>query len=241
MFIYEIRNVVNNKVYIGQTTKIVNKRWVEHQYKLNKNCHENDHLQKAWNKYGKNKFIFKILRVAKNIKELNRLEELYIKKNKNGYNIRKGGNNKSQALISKLKISKTLKPGGWPDLMGPDGKIYNVLSLATFCKEHNLTASVLNKVMIGKCRHHKGWKLPNTDISISKEEYRSKLMRPQGFPRLLSPDGKCYEIKTLSGFAKEHNLFYGTLCKVISGERRQHRGWTIYNNLTEKKSGRSNI
>lgn len=50
--IYMIINNINEKKYIG-SAKNIDKRWYEHRYTLNKNCHDNSLLQNAWNKYGK--------------------------------------------------------------------------------------------------------------------------------------------------------------------------------------------
>jgi group I intron endonuclease len=53
--IYGIRNVINNKIYIGSSKNIAY-RWTDHKRCLNTNCHPNRHLQYAWNKYGANNF-----------------------------------------------------------------------------------------------------------------------------------------------------------------------------------------
>lgn len=58
--IYKITNLINEKVYIGQTDRL-NNRKREHFYKLEKNEHHNEHLQKAYKKYGKDNFIFEII------------------------------------------------------------------------------------------------------------------------------------------------------------------------------------
>jgi group I intron endonuclease len=58
--IYSIINTNNFKYYIGYSNKI-NKRFNEHKYALRHNIHANDHLQKSWNKYGEDAFIFTIL------------------------------------------------------------------------------------------------------------------------------------------------------------------------------------
>ena len=58
--IYIIRNLQNKKVYIGSAIDI-EKRWYCHLRRLNKECHENEHLQRAWNKYGPEVFGWKIL------------------------------------------------------------------------------------------------------------------------------------------------------------------------------------
>lgn len=92
--IYMIKNLSNNKVYIGQSIDI-NRRWNDHKAKLENNNHENSHLQESYNKYGKDSFEYSI--ICQCLKEeLNDKEKYYIKKyksydNKYGYNLTKGG------------------------------------------------------------------------------------------------------------------------------------------------------
>lgn len=59
--IYQIKNIVNNKIYIGSTIRASYIRKYEHFSELRNNKHCNNHLQKAWNKYGEDKFEFSIL------------------------------------------------------------------------------------------------------------------------------------------------------------------------------------
>ena len=58
--IYMIENKVNGMRYIGQSDNIP-KRWVQHRSDLRGNRHDNDHLQKAFNKYGEDAFTFQVL------------------------------------------------------------------------------------------------------------------------------------------------------------------------------------
>jgi group I intron endonuclease len=58
--IYKIINIVNNKFYIG-SSKELSKRWTQHKSKLKYNKHGNIILQRSWNKYGKECFIFEII------------------------------------------------------------------------------------------------------------------------------------------------------------------------------------
>lgn len=58
--IYSIRNVVNNKVYIGSSVNI-KKRINRHKNDLKSNIHSNEHLLKSFNKYGIDNFIFSII------------------------------------------------------------------------------------------------------------------------------------------------------------------------------------
>lgn len=88
-----IKNINNNKVYIGQSVNIEN-RWMHHKSELNNNKHINDYLQNAWNKYGQDSFCFIVIEECLE-DELNDKEIYYINKYdsmNNGYNLCAGGN-----------------------------------------------------------------------------------------------------------------------------------------------------
>lgn len=55
--IYKITNLINNKVYIGQTVKTVEKRFQQHKNNSNKDYFSQIVLYKAFNKYGIENFI----------------------------------------------------------------------------------------------------------------------------------------------------------------------------------------
>ena len=58
--IYKITNITNNKVYIGSSVNISNREY-KHFWMLDKGIHDNEYLQKSYNKYGKDVFIFEIV------------------------------------------------------------------------------------------------------------------------------------------------------------------------------------
>ena len=62
--IYKIVNKTNGKYYVGSSNNIdgMHGRWYEHINDLRANRHDNDHLQKSWNKYGKDAFEFIIVK-----------------------------------------------------------------------------------------------------------------------------------------------------------------------------------
>ena len=67
--IYSIKNIQNNKIYIGSSIAI-ERRWKEHLNKLRLNKHENRRLQNSWNKYGEEAFKFNILEIVEPTKDL---------------------------------------------------------------------------------------------------------------------------------------------------------------------------
>ena len=90
--IYKITCLENNKIYIGQAIDIED-RWKTHIQCLNRNKHHNIHLQRAWNKYGINKFKFEVVEYCE-VSILNDKEIYWIEKLdafKNGYNRTTGG------------------------------------------------------------------------------------------------------------------------------------------------------
>ena len=111
--IYCIENLVNHKRYIGQSIDI-KCRWRNHRYELNANKHGNNHLQSAWDKYGKEKFKFSIIERC-DVSCLDEIEMYYIvlyhaNDDEFGYNETSGGQtNKRLSNAAREKISKARK------------------------------------------------------------------------------------------------------------------------------------
>jgi group I intron endonuclease len=92
--IYSITNVVTGEMYIGQTIQDFKKRWKSHISALNRGNHDNEYLQRSWNKYGEDAFKFKAIHYCDELDILNDLEKYYIKKYdtyNNGFNMTEGG------------------------------------------------------------------------------------------------------------------------------------------------------
>ena len=58
--IYKISCLNNAKIYIG-SSQTVRQRIINHKSDLRLNKHQNKHLQRAWNKYGEESFIFELV------------------------------------------------------------------------------------------------------------------------------------------------------------------------------------
>lgn len=108
--IYKITNTVNNKVYIGQALDI-HSRIRNHKEALNRGTHPNNHLQRAWNLYGKDKFVFSIVESCEE-SQLTEREQFWIDfyggiNSNDTYNQRDAGSHGSHSEETRLKISKT--------------------------------------------------------------------------------------------------------------------------------------
>lgn len=94
-YIYKIINVKNGHFYIGSTVEI-DKRRDKHFKDLKNGRHHSLHLQRAYNIYGEDSFLFKIVREKEfeNENDLRQLEERYIRYCWNSnilYNVSKQG------------------------------------------------------------------------------------------------------------------------------------------------------
>lgn len=113
--IYIIKNLANNKIYIGSAVDIA-KRWRRHKKDLNKNKHHSELLQRAWNKYGKENFKFEVIQEVLNIIHLLSYEQVYLNyyksyENDKRYNICRTAGSQlglSRTEETKLKIANSL-------------------------------------------------------------------------------------------------------------------------------------
>ena len=85
MIVYKLTNKVNNKFYIGITTRCIKERRRNHMRNAN------PYLSAAIKKYGKKNFIIEQIDTAKSDKELDRKERRYIRELKPHYNFQQGG------------------------------------------------------------------------------------------------------------------------------------------------------
>src|ERR1051326_1868339 len=105
--VYLVTNIVNWKVYVGQTTR-PKVRWGEHWYGHHRN--PRSRLQYAIRKHGKSNFHFAIVAEADCQEDLDNLERLWIialntLDKKHGYNLTSGGERFTHTEETKAKIA----------------------------------------------------------------------------------------------------------------------------------------
>lgn len=114
MIVYIAKNLINDKKYIGYTTKSLDER-IKNHLRKSKNINDKHYFylfKKAIRKYGIESFEWDVLANCASIEDCCSLEKHYIKKlntiSPNGYNLTEGGNGGIQSEETKDKISKSV-------------------------------------------------------------------------------------------------------------------------------------
>jgi group I intron endonuclease len=106
--IYIIRNVQTGDYYGGGTENSLARRFRVHKNLLNKGKHFNERLQRAWNKYGEDAFVFEILQEADKSK-VRLLEQNWIDEHIDDpkcYNMSRSADHPSQRQLSEAHKEK---------------------------------------------------------------------------------------------------------------------------------------
>lgn len=106
--IYKITNITNGKVYIGQSDRL-NDRKREHFYRLRRNEHSNEYLQRSYDKHGEDNFTFEIIEESDNLdyREIYWINEYGGVDSDLNYNL-KNPLNKTWSTYTKVKQSKSM-------------------------------------------------------------------------------------------------------------------------------------
>lgn len=109
--VYLIHCQTTKKNYVGSAAFSLKQRWSRHINDLNKNKHCNRFLQRSWNKYGQNAFLFIVLEECE-VNGCIKLEQKYVDAIKPEFNMCKIVNSRLGVKHTKdacKKISKRLK------------------------------------------------------------------------------------------------------------------------------------
>ena len=111
--IYKITNLLDGKIYVGQTKQSIEKRFQDHFY-------TKYHIGRAIREYGAENFKIELLEECETLEELNEKEKFWIKtlncKSPNGYNLTDGGdghytlNEEARKKIAKANKKRVFTP-----------------------------------------------------------------------------------------------------------------------------------
>lgn len=242
--IYLIRNKINNKCYIGQTT---NEFKIRYNYNLIKNTH-NEYLRKSLIKYGKENFeIIENFDIAYSKEELDKLEEMYIKAynliDRNfGYNRRLGGSNgKMNKDVRKImSINHTgLKNHSCKKIVClNDNKVFDYIGEAA--KYYNINS---NSIVVSIKRNKRGItdrnlifvyyddyiKLSKDDINAiiyCRQNYKKKVQRKKV---VCLTTGEIFE--SVSDACEKYNLGKSNVSKCCQGDENYNHCGKLENGI----------
>lgn len=229
--IYILICIANQRFYIGSSAHL-RQRLQNHITTLRQGKHRNQHLQRAWFKYGEEEFICGILEYCED-KVLISREQFYIDKFRAieiGFNVDLPTNNRlgtkySPQTVQKLKerllkerpqrIQKHIQYSGKKfEIVAPNGSIIRTKGVTEFARQHGLSQGLLSQVLAGTRSHTRGWRLPATPIPSDH--------------RIRSPNGSLHIIKVggIAEFARQNGLKQPGLSSLIRGNRSSYRNWT---------------
>lgn len=217
--IYKIQNIVNGKIYIGQSRNIEN-RFQQHYT----NKSHNLHLTNAINKYTINNFVFTIEKEIDilNQDEIDYWEKYYINKYQShldtkGYNKTLGGKNGNYIQQSKKLISNQLK-----------GKKSLNRSISKLGAKNPMYGKKRSNEAIEKARV----KMKNHYVSNETREKirKANMNRSNGEKSKLSKKIMCIETKIIYGSIREAgrmmNITYQNIQKALKNNGRC-KGYTF--------------
>lgn len=210
MIIYKITNLINNKIYIGQTIQTLEKRWRRHTW-ISSIKRDAMAISNAIKKYGKENFKIEKIDEVSNIDELNEKEIFYIKEynslSPKGYNLSNGGGgfNPTQETIEKIRKSNLGKKAS-PETIQKlrESHLGHVVKEETKRKlsEINKLKTIDRKVRLA---------------SIAKNVKSS----------ILEKEGILYVIKNMKMFAINNNHTESCLCELVRGKIKVYKKFRL--------------
>jgi group I intron endonuclease len=206
MIIYKITNIINGKIYIGQTKNSIEYRWRGH-------CMKSSNLiiDRSIRKYGEENFIIEEIDNCETLETLNESEKYWAHKLKsfhpNGYNLRAGNGPGAMSEETKNKISKANK-----------GRIIT--------EEWRKNLSESHKGWIPSEETREKWRKAFSGKPPSEKTRIGAILHNQKTYTLLDPEGNSVTFTNMKKFCIENNLCNSKLCLVASGKRKTHKGWT---------------
>lgn len=221
--IYQIRNLVNDKCYVGQTADF-HKRWAQHYSALCLNRNKpSRYLQNVWNKHGEMNFFFEVLEIV-------------------------GGNENN---IEHFKLRLNSAEQYWIDRLQPNYNICPVAGTSLGCKQteetnqKNSETSKGNKNCLGRTysresrqkmsRSQKGNKnslgKKNSLGYKHTEKHKQKTAKIHAKPYPSFINRETGEVIltgiNLSALCREHGLTQNGMWRVMWGKQRYYKNWSL--------------
>ncbi|SRR5258707_5561490 len=218
--IYKITCLENGKIYIGSSLNM-RQRCFDHSSRLNRNKHDNTHLQSAWNKYGKGAFIIEVVELVMPWSILDReqywLDTLQSYDHKIGFNrgLIANAPQSGRPLTEdhKMKIS----------LANMGKKAPNAGCSPTQETRRRMSVSSRGKILSAETRHKIS--IGGKGRKVSPETIARIIIHHEKEYIITSPDGIEQKISGLAQFCRANKLGRSKMSEVCSGKKSSHKGW----------------
>jgi group I intron endonuclease len=223
--IYKIVNKLNGKIYYGSSNDIIG-RFNQHKSLLNRQKHQNIHLQRAWNKYGKDNFDFNIVELT-NEDKLVLIEQKYLSLCKLSpskfYNI---GYDSNSAMRGKIHTEETKRKISISVSKSLKGMKFSPQHIQNLKKSHTgLKHSTETKQKMSES--HKGEKAYQYGKKLSVEE-RKKLGNKSKFKFFHKEHGQ--KICRMIDLSIDFQLNGKGISTICRGTRKSYKGWKCLKN-----------
>lgn len=228
--VYKITFTGTDKVYIGQA-KDPGIRFTKHLFSLRKGT-ASDKMLEAYKTYGEP--AMEVLCSATSMSELNSLEkeaiEIYDSVN-NGFNTQNYINSAWIGVAGELNGNSKYSNSDIIEIVryvlaNPKMQIRQI------AKQLEIGVVFLEELVSGKKHKWLAEAYPKEHSElISLKGTRSKAFTAANmgivYPTIYSPEGTAYNVTAVRAFAREHNLNNTSLCNVLNGKQKQHKGWSL--------------
>lgn len=230
---YQIKNLINNKIYIGITELPVEKRFEQHKKMLRNKSHPNYFLQPDWDKYGEDNFDFSLIES----KDFDNLEdgyyheyELIQNSNEKLYNIQPGGIvNPIKNPLSHEKMIKT-KQQQVPNIYALEEISENVFKIAEIYPSQKAAArshekwsqANIQRALRGCYKAYNYFWVEENDILTELKNWRPNRLRMKPTARL-NDKGDIIEVHhNARTFEKIYNYRAGVVSASICHKTKTH-------------------
>lgn len=260
--IYVIENILNGKVYVGSSVHI-KRRTTIHRSCLRGGYHGNEHLQRAWTKYGESAFEFRIVQHCPE-EDLTTTEQYWLDKlsseaevynvaiatdsSMRGRKMPESGRQKISAALTghkrtkrECEIIRERMAKDYPEFIHESGQIIPAgRNLAALCRNNKgLRQNSMWRVVHGTLKSHHGWMLHKRAIKQSDGSWSvAKRTRAESYPAFIHTTGKIIPAGfDLAKLCRERELNRADMCSVKTGKIPTSQGWMLKNRARQSADG----